>query len=257
MWPFTKHLTLRDYLSDLQTLVTVAEKDIENIYQNSDQTPLMNILIALESVDEKGLKDLKKEGVSIEFIKAFDEIKQEVLEARVDLENGDFARAHQILSRLKNVIASTTVLSQSNLPVTRLISDILSISQREAEKRGYLFRGISVDEYDRFKQGLSLYAKNPGANLPLFNHILGQSIDQFISFTTDALTAARFSQGVLVVRKEKLRGNLLDASQIERKIAGDTRAKRLVIKNTEFILEPASGQPAEIPAEAFVFVGIG
>ncbi|MBS3124712.1 hypothetical protein J4211_00440 [Candidatus Woesearchaeota archaeon] len=256
MWPFSRHLTLNDYLADLRILINRADEELDKVYRTHNPAELNSLLAALDEVDEKGLHSLEKEGASAGFLNVFREIKQGVVEVRVDIENGDFARAHQLIDRLKNLMNSAILQSDQKIISERLISDVLTITIEQAQKNGWLFRGLSDMEYQRCEQGLPLFAKNPNASTPLIQHILGTAEDQFISFTTMVSAAARFGK-ILVVKKAQLKGNLLDASQIERKIAGDTQAKRLVLKNTEFILEPGSGQPAEIPVEAFVFVGVG
>ncbi|MBS3166235.1 hypothetical protein J4444_03880 [Candidatus Woesearchaeota archaeon] len=143
---------------------------------------------------------------------------------------------------------------------TSEIKRILSYSAREAYSRGFLFRGVSAEDYARVMLSESIFAADPNGHVNLLKHILDSTNNprtQFISLTSDVSKAEHFGR-VIIIRKDQLLGHLYTPVEIEAILRKETRgtewskAKKLQLKNTEFILGPSRSEVARIPASAVI-----
>ncbi|MBI4148154.1 hypothetical protein HY490_02580 [Candidatus Woesearchaeota archaeon] len=256
MWPFGKHLTAQNYLKHIVTVAQALNDKIADVYETYNPAPFLELLDAIDELDQKGRDVLAKETGSAELTTTFMDIRNLTGNARTDAREKDFTAAHNILNRIID-LASTYTAALTPPPVrterpSKELSRILSYNPEEALSKGYVFRGLSDHEWERKQRRLSIFSKNPTSKGKLIAHLIDPSTsDQFISLTTDVETAKKFGH-IVALRKEALKGELLDPDNIEQQIKGDTRAKKFQRKNTEFILAPAENQPAEIPADAVV-----
>jgi len=255
MWPFKKK-TVKDYISQIIRIAKRVKKDFKDI----DKGRINNIIRLLERIKRFDLKQfslIKKETGSRKLMKECEEVYNLTKEALKDInELYKFGKAEQVVDkiiRLETYISKDFENQIRFLP-SKALKKILSFSPRQAVSKGYLFRGLTVSEYDKFLNNQDIFAKDPNADISLLDHVLNNPNEtQFISLTADVGRARHFGgKKVVAVKMTELKGNLLYPKDIERDTGGDTQVKKLLKKNSEFVLSPSKTSFACIPNEAIV-----
>ncbi len=253
VWPFGNHLTASDFLKKIAEVAIIANAKIDSMYSSSDFSELLKLLEVIQDFDVRGSRVLQEQTGWEKEAEVFVKIHEKVAQAKAALVQGSPQAAHNILKQILPLAELEVNQPAQTHKKTRLLGLANSYSPEEAFEKGILYRGVSDEEYESYVKGRSFFAKSPFARQPLAVHILDPtSATQFISLTTDRAIAKKFGK-VIPLNSAKIRGNLLGPDQIRQKAGKDPSVKKLVVKNTEFILEPANNQPAELPPESFVY----
>ncbi len=259
MWPFKKEKKLGEYVEQIIDLAKRAKLEIEKA-ENGKKYNLKivdGLLSTIEQFSGEEIVSASKDPNTVSLVKKFESVRELAKQAKKDVaENYDFKNAKQLVDQI--IILENQSLEPVKIRYipSKILGKMLNYSPKEAFDNGIFYRGIKDSIYDKIMGGEDLVARNPDAEPSpkvLLSHIRGHgSFDSpFISLTTDVNAAKTFGR-VIVIRRNALKGYLMDADEIERKIKGETAAKRFVKKNTEFILAPTKKEKAMIPAEAIV-----
>ncbi len=251
MWLFRKK-TVKDYLDQILRTAQKAKAECEK----GKVKNAIQLLKLIRQLDTKRFGLLKDATGSQKLVKESKEVYRLVDETLQ--KEPDVNVISEVLDRiiyLENYFMD--IMKEIPFIPSEKLMRILELSPREAIHRGYLYRGLSDDEYKRIMRGGDLFAKDPNGNVTLIKHVFDPSNNpdtQFISLTADVNTARRFAEHnhIIVVDASKLKGALLSPKEIEQMTGRDTRVRRLVEKNFEFILAPTRKEKARIDVEALV-----
>lgn len=259
MWPFKKQKELKEYVEQIIALAKQAKTEIEKAEEGKKYSleVIDGLLATIDQFSEEEMARASKDPDTISLVEKFESVKELAKQARKDFdENYDFKNAKQLVDQI--IILENQSLEPAKIRYipSKILGKMLNYSPKEAFDNGIFYRGIKDSIYNKIMSGEDLVARNPDAEPSpkvLLSHISGHGSfnSPFISLTTDVNAAKTFGR-VIVIKKNALKGYLMDADEIERRIKGETAAKRFVKKNTEFILAPTKKEKAMIPAEAIV-----
>ncbi|MBI5066550.1 hypothetical protein HZA97_10060 [Candidatus Woesearchaeota archaeon] len=259
MWPFKTEKTLKDYVEQIIALAKQAKTEIEKA-ENGEKYSLEvidGLLVTIEQFSDEEIEQARKDVSTVSLLEKCKSVKELAKQAKKDIDaDYNFEKAKQLTDQILILESQILEAPQIRYIPSKQLGKILKYSPKEALDKGILFRGVNQLIYKKLMNGEPLTARNPDAeptSESLLKHIMGHgsSNSPFISLTTDVIAAKSFGQ-VIVIKKDALRGHLMGADEIERKIGGETIAKRFMKKNTEFILAPTKKEKAMIPVEAIM-----
>ncbi len=249
--------TAEDYLLQAIRIAKLIKKDLESVDETGKTRNILNFFKALQQINIEQLRQAKLEIKSKKLIKECGEVLGMVTASIESIENRySFEIARQTIDR---IIALESYIYQDfekeiKFIPSKELNKIINYSPKEAVSKGYIFRGVSDEDFDKIMRGQDIYARVPDGKVPLLRHVLDPTNNQetqFISLTADSSVARNFGR-IIAIKINGLKGNLIPPKEVIARTHNETKAARLVKKNTEFILEPTRLNLACIPASAVV-----
>ena len=241
-------------IDDIKLIITLA-RQIQN--DTSEAPRLLKIIKDLDLRQEYSLNQRK---ASVGLRRHCREI---YLLSEKALQEQKLGRAELLRTLLNKIINLENLIldqmpSETFFVPSKILEKVLNYSPKEAVSRGFLFRGLSSEDYAKIMVGQDLFARNPKGKVDLIDHILDPTNNPdtpFISLTSDLASAQRFGH-IVAVDIKKLRGHLYRPEEIEAILRRNSRiwsrAKKLQKKNSEFLLGPTRYDVASIPVGAVV-----
>lgn len=249
--------TAEEYILQAIRIAKLVKKELESVERTGETKNILNFFKVLQQVDIAQLQQIEHEIKSKKLLRECAEILGMVNAAIEDIENNYcFEIARQTIDK---IIALESYLyadfeKEIRFIPSKELNKILNYSPKDAITHGYLFRGISAEDFDKILRGQDLHARVPDGKVSLLKHVLDPTNNQetqFISLTADSSVARGFGR-VIAIRMNELKGQLMPPKEVITATGKDTRAARLIKKNTEFILAPSKDALACIPASAIV-----
>lgn len=255
-------------LDDVKGIIILA-RTAEKLDYPLDIDKFKRYLLLIRHIDLRELIEIKKKEYPPELAQNCQEIlkKANILLRRIEnkealfQEPRDFLKfvisLEQLVLKESEEIEEIESGAQIKPSLSRLMK-ILKSNPNEAREKGFLFRGVSEEDYQKIKKGEILFAADPFGQATIVEHILDPTNNPhtpFISLTENPRIAERFGK-IIVISKKGLQGHLFTPEEIDSILRHSSplwsRAKRLQRKNYEFILGPAKGIPAAIPRKAVI-----